>query len=107
METFTIPQYGDFYIDWVGYRNRNYKEVIEEKDYIYEEPNNNEDMCIICFNPLNYSITLPCSIHHKFHAKCIKKWLETKPNCPFCKQSLDNKFINRISTFNKKNTISK
>lgn len=47
------------------------------------------DSCAICL--LDYTIgdkltSLPC--FHKFHKKCVSKWLELKSDCPCCKFDL-------------------
>ncbi|KAI7752010.1 hypothetical protein M8C21_030421 [Ambrosia artemisiifolia] len=49
-----------------------------------EEPN----LCVICQMELEDQEkvgTLGCS--HEYHAKCIKKWLTVKNNCPVCKST--------------------
>lgn len=44
--------------------------------------------CSICLSDIVKStgcVELSCS--HKFHLKCISKWLCTKDNCPMCRKS--------------------
>uniref|UniRef100_A0A6C0IY38 RING-type domain-containing protein n=1 Tax=viral metagenome TaxID=1070528 RepID=A0A6C0IY38_9ZZZZ len=49
------------------------------------------NLCLICYEPLLTSIkTMKCS--HQFHKKCIKKWLDIKPTCPYCLSIVENKF---------------
>ncbi|KAG6468202.1 hypothetical protein ZIOFF_072774 [Zingiber officinale] len=50
-----------------------------------EEP----DSCSICledFGMMTPVLAMPCS--HRFHAPCLKKWLERSYSCPLCRFSL-------------------
>ena len=40
----------------------------------------------ILFN-INIGHKLPCD--HIFHYKCIKKWIEKKETCPYCRTEID------------------
>jgi len=56
---------------------------------MYEASTNHS--CAVCI--LDYQIgdrlrTLPCL--HKFHKKCVDKWLVVKSECPICKRNLQN-----------------
>tara|TARA_B100000401_G_scaffold349503_1_gene247216 strand:+ start:535 stop:987 length:453 start_codon:yes stop_codon:yes gene_type:complete len=46
--------------------------------------NNEENICSICYEPLNQSDSnLECG--HTFHSSCIIKWFRSgKQNCPLC-----------------------
>lgn len=49
-----------------------------------------QDDCSICFEPLQ-DITLSTSIlicGHKFHSNCINMWLNTRSDCPLCRQQI-------------------
>jgi SUMO ligase MMS21 Smc5/6 complex component len=54
------------------------------------EPDDNE-ICCICLNPQfeHKCIKTPCG--HKFHDKCIKRWLTTSTTttCPSCRSNLN------------------
>ena len=42
--------------------------------------------CSICLSdarPRQFLLRLPCG--HKFHARCIRRWLETSEECPMCR----------------------
>ncbi len=48
------------------------------------------DICPICleyYTPKDIIKIFPCS--HKYHAKCIDKWLTVKPTCPVCRNILN------------------
>ena len=43
--------------------------------------------CIICTEKINTDAEyLPC--FHKFHIKCISKWVNLNPSCPVCRFKL-------------------
>lgn len=43
--------------------------------------------CPICLNPLtDRCISLTCQ--HKYHEKCIARWIRRRPDCPLCRQGL-------------------
>ena len=53
---------------------------------------NDASECAICLEPLNgneLAASLICA--HKFHARCVSKWLNTvrHPTCPLCQLRLD------------------
>nr|GMC61962.1 E3 ubiquitin ligase BIG BROTHER-like [Ipomoea batatas]GME20378.1 E3 ubiquitin ligase BIG BROTHER-like [Ipomoea batatas] len=44
-----------------------------------------KDECVICYVEYTYGdglMTLPCA--HKYHTKCITRWLKESKNCPLC-----------------------
>ena len=58
--------------------------------------------CCVCFEsmlPGQVLLRLQCSetVNHIYHNQCIKKWLETKANCPTCRSDL-SKPINSDNT---------
>ena len=36
---------------------------------------------------------LPCS--HLFHSECALKWLTVNNSCPVCRESIEDKFLNK------------
>jgi hypothetical protein len=45
--------------------------------------------CLICHDPINtkqFYRTLPCE--HKYHKKCIDKWIFKNPTCPTCRKNI-------------------
>lgn len=70
------------------------------------------DECPICFDSLgNWDCDIKLSCGHLFHTHCIRKWLDTTPNCPVCRvkyltplvsihdytnHDIPSKFISRI-----------
>lgn len=53
--------------------------------------------CVICLNELDgeAETTLPCS--HKFHASCIREWLETNGKCPVCRRVINEQVVARAA----------
>ena len=56
----------------------------------YRNSNNKKEVCSICLNGLSKRsvIILDCSEHHKFHTRCIKKWLYEINKCPMCRSEI-------------------
>jgi len=48
----------------------------------------NYDECPICFNK-KFLNTLSCN--HKFCENCLKKWTLITPNCPLCREVINDK----------------
>uniref|UniRef100_A0A915CYV9 RING-type E3 ubiquitin transferase n=1 Tax=Ditylenchus dipsaci TaxID=166011 RepID=A0A915CYV9_9BILA len=50
-----------------------------------------EEICSICLGavPAFETETLGCK--HKFHKKCIERWLSIKSTCPICRRQMQNK----------------
>ena len=65
--------------------------LILEHNLLYRGLNDNDDdTCSICFESDtddNQPITLLCG--HKFHLKCILKWLAHQKTCPLCRQVIE------------------
>ena len=58
--------------------------------------------CSICMENINNKKNLYRSIcNHKFHKNCIIKWLEIKPNCPYCRKYFKFKKSNYSSYYNR------
>ena len=49
-----------------------------------------QDLCVICREELKNGDTLyraPCG--HKFHKKCLKRWLQEDNRCPMCNDRIE------------------
>ena len=58
-----------------------------------------EDQCSICiceYESGEEVLTLPCK--HKFHAGCIRQWLQQSVRCPLCNQEVTSDFSNQTSS---------
>ena len=56
---------------------------------IYLRGNNPPERCSICYeNMRSFQIIRELNCGHKFHQKCVDKWLETRDNCPLCRYCL-------------------
>ncbi|CAM0148120.1 unnamed protein product [Urochloa decumbens] len=51
-----------------------------------------DGMCIICMRDYKKKgkrlYVMPCAYKHRFHRKCLKKWLSRSHLCPLCRQAL-------------------
>lgn len=45
-------------------------------------------ICSICLNSLKKTRSLPC--RHKFHPKCIERWIEINNSCPICRKPIED-----------------
>ena len=56
-------------------------------------------MCSICLvdNPKYRNLTVRCG--HRFHKKCIKKWLKNNYCCPVCREVIQDAVVNDIHTY--------
>jgi len=52
--------------------------------------------CVICLNDLDEEIT-ELSCHHKFHANCIREWLDANGKCPICRRVIDERVVARAT----------
>lgn len=68
---------------------------LELEDKKKEEINNKIDnecsICLDVFTPKNKPVKIN-SCGHKFHEKCLIKWLEIKPICPYCREDINGNF---------------
>ncbi|KAJ8600923.1 hypothetical protein CTAYLR_005079 [Chrysophaeum taylorii] len=59
---------------------------------VSERPDAADAVCAICLDVLSGQVTRPPNCRHLFHAKCIKRWLETDATraltCPTCAASM-------------------
>jgi len=58
-----------------------------------EDIENNE--CLLCGD--DGAVSLHCSQNHKYHIKCISKWVKQSPTCPYCSKNLE---IQSLSSLN-------
>ncbi|RCV31031.1 hypothetical protein SETIT_6G143700v2 [Setaria italica] len=50
-----------------------------------------DNMCIICMRHYKKGkrlYVMPCAFKHRFHRKCLKKWLSRSHLCPLCRHAL-------------------
>ena len=45
-----------------------------------------DDTCVICLDKLASHKVVKLGCDHKFHKKCIVRWITRKPSCPLCKK---------------------
>ena len=51
-----------------------------------EEIKNNNDVCSICLQDMKSAKITPCN--HLYHEMCLRKWLNTKTDCPICNEKI-------------------
>ena len=49
------------------------------------EPQENPQECSVCLENLNENVCKLPACNHRFHRKCIAKWLVDKDTCPMCR----------------------
>ena len=47
-----------------------------------------KEICSICLDPLKSSLTLSCD--HSFCKECIQTWICNTPNCPYCRNNVND-----------------
>uniref|UniRef100_K3YBZ3 RING-type domain-containing protein n=1 Tax=Setaria italica TaxID=4555 RepID=K3YBZ3_SETIT len=50
-----------------------------------------DNMCVICMRHYKKGkrlYVMPCAFKHRFHRKCLKKWLSRSHLCPLCRHAL-------------------
>ena len=57
---------------------------------IYNQYNtkNLDNMCIICFDPIENKDSFTDTCEHTFHKKCIEDWAKLQNTCPVCRKEL-------------------
>ena len=57
-------------------------------------------MCSICLveNPKYRKLTVRCG--HRFHKKCIKKWLKNNYCCPLCREVILDEVVDELHSGN-------
>lgn len=45
-----------------------------------------DPLCIICNDSLESRDKISTSCKHEFHTNCLRKWLDSNPTCPICRQ---------------------
>jgi E3 ubiquitin-protein ligase RNF139 len=51
-----------------------------------EQIEDNNDVCSICLHDMKSAKITPCN--HLYHEMCLRKWLNTKTDCPLCKETI-------------------
>jgi hypothetical protein len=68
------------------------------------------ETCIICLDSIENSVKTDCCKKVLYHDSCGKKWFDTNflnPQCPWCKQSINNENNIAIRSYNMlKNLVS-
>ena len=80
-----------------SYRSICYKKQIQLEKCCFHNKLKNES-CSICYEEFDECKDIVkldvCS--HIYHKECIKDWLINKNNCPMCRATTDNDFINKL-----------
>ena len=42
--------------------------------------------CVICFTTMNDKDFIQLSCNHRFHGRCLQKWLKYNATCPLCRE---------------------
>lgn len=72
---------------------RRIKKLIIKKSFKLKS----EDICVICQDDYNNDKCVQLYCNHKYHKKCIIRWLNEKLTCPLCNQNIKLKNGNRLS----------
>lgn len=70
----------------------------------------NENLCIVCFQPLEDAPTdeeapvpfIECPNHHQAHYHCIKQWLVDSDHCPLCHTKFDESVMALVADYKAK-----
>jgi hypothetical protein len=46
-------------------------------------------ICLCEFDSGDVITELPCHADHKFHSRCVNKWLIASTTCPLCKKDVE------------------
>ena len=69
------------------------KKYVKRKRLVNTKKINSEEICVICFDDFTDKNRHSCSTlrgcNHKYHTKCLKKWLKERLVCPQCNINLD------------------
>ncbi len=73
------------------------KEKMNKKLWIKNEKGVLEaPTCCICLNVMKYKCDVTkLKCNHLFHFKCLKKWVENKEVCPFCRGKIEFKNVKK------------
>ncbi|KAF8707093.1 hypothetical protein HU200_030325 [Digitaria exilis] len=64
---------------------------LKKKRYDGSSSGADDDTCVICMREYKKGKKLhvmPCAFKHRFHRKCLKKWLARSHLCPLCRHAL-------------------
>ncbi|RLM99441.1 hypothetical protein C2845_PM06G13640 [Panicum miliaceum] len=64
---------------------------LKKQRYDDGPPGADDDMCVICMRGYKKGkrlYVMPCAYKHRFHRKCLKKWLSRSHLCPLCRHAL-------------------
>ena len=50
--------------------------------------------CPICYNNISKNVSIQTNCNHSYCSACIGTHLTTKPNCPMCRETVNNLIIN-------------
>ena len=50
-------------------------------------------ICLITFAPDDDIVVYECDPKHYFHRKCGLEWLQTKADCPLCRQDFSKQIL--------------
>ena len=54
-----------------------------------EDTDGQKEQCVICMEDIKQGTTLKVlNCGHKFHSRCIDRWLKRKATCPVCNAPL-------------------
>lgn len=60
----------------------------------------NDQNCSICLSEMIDDI-IKIKCNHKFHDRCLDKWIENKNECPICRRHIEIPFCKKINIFYK------
>ena len=69
------------------------KNYVKRKRLMKTKKIDSEEICVICFEDFTDRNRHRCSTmrgcEHKFHSRCLNKWLKERLVCPLCNIDLD------------------